>query len=78
MVDGPSGAERQLKALKAAGTSAGAIFFAVGAKAFNAPEITALAVEKIKEKKNSEDVKIRMHQPSFSLFRPTARRPWST
>ena len=57
MVDGPSGAERQLKALKAAGTSAGAIFFAVGAKAFNAPEITALAVEKIKEKKNSEDVK---------------------
>ena len=57
MVDGPSDAERRLKALKAAGSSAGAIFFSVGAAAFNGPEITSVAVEKIQEKKKAEDIK---------------------
>ena len=48
MVASPSQEEKNLRA---AGTSAGAIFFSVGAKAFNAPLITKLAMEKKEERR---------------------------
>ena len=54
MVASPSQAEKNLRA---AGTSAGAIFLSVGAKAFNAPLITHLALEKQQEKQREETEK---------------------
>ena len=57
MVDGPSSAEQQYKSLKNAGTSAGAIFFSVGAKPFNCPLITSVASDRIAEKDAAEAIK---------------------
>lgn len=56
-VAGPSSAEEQFKALKAAGTCPGAIFHSVGAKAFNAPEVTRAALERLAEKRSVDDAK---------------------
>ena len=50
----PSKAEKEWKSLKAAGVVAGAIFHSVGAKAFNGPEITGVALERQKEKQQTE------------------------
>ena len=68
----PSQAERRFKALKAAGTCAGAIFHSVGAKAFNAPEITQVAVEKVEEKKAIEAEKNQKASSDFYLLRTRA------
>ena len=54
MVASPSQAEKNLKA---AGTSAGAIFFSVGAVPFNGPIITKLALERLEEKEAMEATK---------------------
>ena len=68
----PSQAERRWKALKAAGTSAGAIFHSVGAKAFNGPDITKVALEKLEEKKAIEAEKNQKATSDFSLLRTRA------
>ena len=57
LVDGPSRAEREWAALRAAGTVPGAIFHAVGAKAFNGPEVIAAAVARAKDKAAVEEAK---------------------
>ena len=62
MVASPSQEEKNLRA---AGTSAGAIFFSVGAKAFNAPLITKLAMEKKEEKEIEEEEKTRRATNDF-------------
>ena len=65
----PSKAEKEWKSLKAAGTVAGAIFHAVGAKAFNAPEITAVALERQKEKQQAESDLNLKARSDFSMLR---------
>ena len=69
MLASPSKAEAKWKALKNAGTSAGAIFHSVGAKAFNAPEITGVALERAMEKKQAEDFLNAQATSDFTLLR---------
>ena len=57
LVAGPSKAEAEWKALRAAGSIPGAIFHSVGAKAFNGPLITSAALERVKEKAAVEGAK---------------------
>ena len=69
LVASPSQAEKDWKSLKAAGTCAGAIFHSVGAKAFNAPEITGVAMERVLEKKALEAEKNSKATSDFALLR---------
>ena len=65
----PSNAEKRYKALKAAGSCPGAIFHSVGAKAFNAPEITNIALERRLEKEAVETAKNLTASSDFILLR---------
>ena len=69
LVASPSQAEKRYKALKAAGSCPGAIFHSVGAKAFNAPEITHVAMERKLEKDALEEEKNRTASSDFILLR---------
>ena len=69
MLASPSKAEAKWKSLKAAGTSAGAIFHSVGAKAFNAPEITEVALERALEKRQADEGKNLKATSDFTLLR---------
>ena len=69
MLASPSKAEAKWKSLKAAGTSAGAIFHSVGAKAFNAPEITEVALERAMEKKQADENLNMQATSDFTLLR---------
>ena len=69
MLASPSKAEARWKSLKAAGTCAGAIFHSVGAKAFNAPEITDIALERAMEKKQVEMTLNAQATSDFTLLR---------
>ena len=69
LVASPSKAEREWKCLKAAGVCAGAIFHSVGAKAFNGPQITGVAMERLLEKKSIEEEKNSKATSGFTLLR---------
>ena len=56
ITDGPGEAELRLKALHAAGCNPGKIWFAVGAKAFNAPLLTDVAAQ-IRTEAQEEEAK---------------------
>ena len=53
----PSSQEEQWKALKEAGTSVGTIWQTVGAKAFNSPDITGPALERLQERAAADRTK---------------------
>ena len=69
MLASPSKAEARWKSLKAAGVSAGAIFHSVGAKAFNAPEITEVAMERREERARLEEKQNLQATSDFTLLR---------
>ena len=69
MLASPSKAEARWKSLKAAGTCAGAIFHSVGAKAFNAPVITDVALERAMDKKQTEDMLNASAKSDFLILR---------
>ena len=69
LVASPSKAEKEWKSLKAAGVCAGAIFHSVGAKAFNGPQITGVAMERMLEKKSIEEEKKSKATSGFTLLR---------
>ena len=71
MVASPSQEEKRLKA---AGTSAGAIFFSVGAKPFNGPLITKIALERKEEKDASEALKNNVAKNAFDSLRSKVQK----
>ena len=69
----PSDLEAQWKALKAAGSSAGAHWHAVGAKAFNAPEVLGPALERVQEKQAAERQQLQKKAAGFTSLLESAR-----
>ena len=69
----PSDLETQWKAVKAAGSSAGAHWHAVGAKAFNAPEVLGPAYERVREKQAAQEQQLQKKATNFSTLLDNAR-----
>ena len=69
----PSDAETQWRAIKAAGSCAGAHWAAVGAKAFNAPEVLLPAMERVKEKMAVEHQRVVNKAEGFAALLSSAR-----
>ena len=72
-IAGPSDVERQWLAVKAAGGCAGAHWAAVGAKAFNAPEVVGPALERVNERNADKQAAAAKKVDSFNELRERAR-----
>ena len=70
----PSDFEEQWKRVKAAGGCAGAHWAAVGARAFNAPEVVGPALERVQEKAAEGTEKQNNKAYNFAALRETASR----
>ena len=69
----PSDVETQWKAIKAAGACAGAHWAAVGAKAFNAPEVLGPAMERVKERLALDNQRVANKAENFATLLASAR-----
>ena len=72
-VAGPGDYETAWNAIKAAGGCAGAHWAAVGAKAFNAPEVVGPALEKVQERVAEKEGRVAKKVETFNELRKAAR-----
>ena len=73
MVAGPSDAEQRWQQVKKAGACAGAHWVAVGARAFNAPDVVGPAAERLAEKNADAAERTRQNAADFSSLHMAAR-----
>ena len=69
----PSDSEARWKLVKAAGGCAGAHWAAVGARAFNAPDVVGPALERVQQKAADEDTRLNNRAFNFATLRQTVR-----